>query len=169
MQIILLTLILIAIIIGLVVIGYIEVQRMKEVHTRFQIQMQMAEAQSSMTNPLKFDDVKKIVTDIIINLCIVEVVNNGYGSKTEAELSIIFEDILTKIASKTESYLSPELIRQWEKFATEEYRTEFIIFTTKTAFLTQLTQSHQRLGNPAELPRKKPIPTKKPVDRADKK
>lgn len=161
MQNVLLVLILLVTIAGFIILGIMEWQRVKDNSTKFQIQMQMAEAQASMANPLKFDDVKKIVTDIIINLCIVEVVNNGYGSKTEAELSIIFEDVLTKIAAKTESYLSKELIRQWEKFATEEYRTEFIIFTTKTAFLTQLTQSHQRLGNPAERSLKKPIPTKK--------
>ena len=156
MQNVLLVLILLVVIAGFVILGIMEWQRVKDNSTKFQIQMQMAEAQASMSNPLKFDDV-----NIIINLCIVEVVNNGYGSKTEAELSIIFEDVLTKIAAKTESYLSKELIRQWEKFATEEYRTEFIIFTTKTAFLTQLTQSHQRLGNPAERSLKKPIPTKK--------
>ena len=161
MQNVLLVLILLTVIAGFIILGIMEWQRIKDNSTKFQIQMQMAEAQASMTNPLKFDDVKKIVTDIIINLCIVEVVNNGYGSKTEAELSIIFEDVLTKIAAKTESYLSKEIIRQWEKFATEEYRTEFIIFTTKTAFLTQLTQSHQRLGNPVERSLKKPIPTKK--------
>ena len=64
MQNVLLVLIFLTIIAGFIILGIMEWQRVKDNSTKFQIQMQMAEAQASMTNPLKFDDVKKIVTDI---------------------------------------------------------------------------------------------------------
>ena len=44
---------------------------------QFIIQMKMSEAHASVTNPLKFDEIKKIIEDIIINQCILEISNNG--------------------------------------------------------------------------------------------
>lgn len=110
----------------------------KRLTAQFTLQLKMAEAQASMANPLKFDEIKKIVQDIIINQCIMEISNNGYAGKTDEEMSLIINDIILNISTLTEQSLSPELIRQWEKFATEEYRTRFIIFTVRTAFITQL-------------------------------
>ena len=110
----------------------------KRLSAQFTIQLKMAEAQTSMANPLKFDEIKKIVQDIIINQCIMEIANNGYASKTDEEMSLIINDIILNISTLTEQSLSPELIRQWEKFSTEEYRTRFIIFTVRTAFISQL-------------------------------
>ena len=107
---------------------------------QFIIQMKMSEAQASMTNPLKFDDIKKIIEDIIINQCIMEISNNGYGEKTDEEMSLIITDIILNISTLTEQSLSKELIRQWEKFSTEEYRTRFIIFTVRAALMTQLNR-----------------------------
>ena len=107
---------------------------------QFIIQMKMSEAQASMTNPLKFDEVKKIIEDIIINQCIMEISNNGYGEKTDEEMSLIITDIILNISTLTEQSLSKELIRQWEKFSTEEYRTRFIIFTVRAALMTQLNR-----------------------------
>ena len=110
----------------------------KRLSAQFTIQLKMAEAQTSMANPLKFDEIKKIVQDIIINQCIMEIANNGYAKKTDEEMSLIINDIILNISTLTEQSLSPELIRQWEKFSTEEYRTRFIIFTVRTAFISQL-------------------------------
>ena len=107
---------------------------------QFIIQMKMSEAQASMTNPLKFDEIKKIIEDIIINQCIMEISNNGYGEKTDEEMSLIITDIILNISTLTEQSLSKELIRQWEKFSTEEYRTRFIIFTVRAALMTQLNR-----------------------------
>lgn len=110
----------------------------RRLSAQFTLQLKMAEAQTSMANPLKFDEIKKIVQDIIINQCIMEIANNGYASKTDEEMSLIINDIILNISTLTEQSLSPELIRQWEKFSTEEYRTRFIIFTVRTAFISQL-------------------------------
>lgn len=110
----------------------------KRLSAQFTLQLKMAEAQTSMANPLKFDEIKKIVQDIIINQCIMEIANNGYAKKTDEEMSLIINDIILNISTLTEQSLSPELIRQWEKFSTEEYRTRFIIFTVRTAFISQL-------------------------------
>lgn len=110
----------------------------KRLSAQFTLQLKMTEAQTSMANPLKFDEIKKIVQDIIINQCIMEIANNGYASKTDEEMSLIINDIILNISTLTEQSLSPELIRQWEKFSTEEYRTRFIIFTVRTAFISQL-------------------------------
>ena len=107
---------------------------------QFIIQMKMSEAQASMTNPLKFDEIKKIIEDIIINQCIMEISNNGYGEKTDEEMSLIITDIILNISTLTEQSLSKELIRQWEKFSTEEYRTRFIIFTVRAALMSQLNR-----------------------------
>lgn len=107
---------------------------------QFIIQMKMSEAQASMTNPLKFDEIKKIIEDIIINQCIMEISNNGYGEKTDEEMSLIIADIILNISTLTEQSLSKELIRQWEKFSTEEYRTRFIIFTVRAALMSQLNR-----------------------------
>lgn len=110
----------------------------RRLSAQFTLQLKMAEAQTSMANPLKFDEIKKIVQDIIINQCIMEIANNGYAKKTDEEMSLIINDIILNISTLTEQSLSPELIRQWEKFSTEEYRTRFIIFTVRTAFISQL-------------------------------
>ena len=110
----------------------------RRLSAQFTLQLKMAEAQTSMANPLKFDEIKKIVQDIIINQCIMEIANNGYAKKTDEEMSLIINDIILNISTLTEQSLSPELIRQWEKFSTEEYRTRFIIFTVLTAFISQL-------------------------------
>ena len=110
----------------------------RRLSAQFTLQLKMTEAQTSMANPLKFDEIKKIVQDIIINQCIMEIANNGYASKTDEEMSLIINDIILNISTLTEQSLSPELIRQWEKFSTEEYRTRFIIFTVRTAFISQL-------------------------------
>ena len=110
----------------------------RRLSAQFTLQLKMAEAQTSMANPLKFDEIKKIVQDIIINHCIMEIANNGYAKKTDEEMSLIINDIILNISTLTEQSLSPELIRQWEKFSTEEYRTRFIIFTVRTAFISQL-------------------------------
>lgn len=110
----------------------------RRLSAQFTLQLKMIEAQTSMANPLKFDEIKKIVQDIIINQCIMEIANNGYASKTDEEMSLIINDIILNISTLTEQSLSPELIRQWEKFSTEEYRTRFIIFTVRTAFISQL-------------------------------
>lgn len=110
----------------------------RRLSAQFTLQLKMAEAQTSMANPLKFDEIKRIVQDIIINQCIMEIANNGYAKKTDEEMSLIINDIILNISTLTEQSLSPELIRQWEKFSTEEYRTRFIIFTVRTAFISQL-------------------------------
>lgn len=110
----------------------------RRLSAQFTLQLKMAEAQTSMANPLKFDEIKKIVQDIIINQCIMEIANNGYAKRTDEEMSLIINDIILNISTLTEQSLSPELIRQWEKFSTEEYRTRFIIFTVRTAFISQL-------------------------------
>lgn len=110
----------------------------RRLSAQFTLQLKMAETQTSMANPLKFDEIKKIVQDIIINQCIMEIANNGYAKRTDEEMSLIINDIILNISTLTEQSLSPELIRQWEKFSTEEYRTRFIIFTVRTAFISQL-------------------------------
>ena len=110
----------------------------RRLSAQFTLQLKMAEAQTSMANPLKFDEIKKIVQDIIINQCIMEIATNGYAKKTDEEMSLIINDIILNISTLTEQSLSPELIRQWEKFSTEEYRTRFIIFTVRTAVISQL-------------------------------
>ena len=69
-----------------------------------------------------------------------EITNNGYDSKQEDALSVIIDDIILDISTKVELYLSKELIRQWEKFTTEEYRTRYIIFTAKVVFFNQLSK-----------------------------
>ena len=107
---------------------------------RFRLQLDMAEAQSSMTNPLTFDAIRDIVQNVIVNVCIMEITNNGYDSKQEDALSVIIDDIILDISTKVELYLSKELIRQWEKFTTEEYRTRYIIFTAKVVFFNQLSK-----------------------------
>ena len=112
----------------------------KRLSAQFTLQLKMTEAQTSMANPLKFDEIKKIVQDIIINQCIMEIANNGYASKTDEEMSLIITDIILNISTLTEQSLSKELIRQWEKFSTEEYRTRFIIFTVRAALMTQLNR-----------------------------
>lgn len=111
----------------------------------FDVNMKMAEAQASAANPLKFDDIKRIIEGIIINTSIMEIILNGYAKLTSAELSLLYDDIVEDIAVKTENYLSPELIRQWEKFASEEYRTKFIIFTVRVSFLAQCRSEASKL------------------------
>ena len=84
----------------------------RRLSAQFTLQLKMAEAQTSMANPLKFDEIKKIVQDIIINQCIMEIANNGYAKKTDEEMSLIINDIILNISTLTEQSLSPELIRQ---------------------------------------------------------
>ena len=69
-----------------------------------------------------------------------QIANNGYGEKTDEEMSLIITDIILNISTLTEQSLSKELIRQWEKFSTEEYRTRFIIFTVRAALMSQLNR-----------------------------
>lgn len=131
------TLLAVVIIFGLVISWSIY----KDVMTRkqnFEIQVAMAKAQESMKNPLTFDEIKRIVESIIVNLCIVEVTTNGYWRMSDEELSIHFEKILLDIATTTESYLSGEIIRQWEKFTTVDYRTRYIIFTAREVLMLQI-------------------------------
>lgn len=124
----------------------------------FEIQIAMAKAQESMKNPLTFDEIKRIVESIIVNLCIVEVTTNGYWRMSDEELSIHFEKILLDIATTTESYLSGEIIRQWEKFTTVDYRTRYIIFTVREVLMLQINNT-----------RTKNIPVKiKPVSQRQK-
>lgn len=133
-------LLVIVIILGLVIFWSIY----KDAMTRkqnFEIQIAMAKAQESMKNPLTFDDIKRIIESIIVNLCIVEVTTNGYWRMSDEELSIHFEKILLDIATTTESYLSAEIIRQWEKFTTVDYRTRYIIFTAREVLMLQINNA----------------------------
>ena len=132
--------------IALAIVGAIKNESQRLDH-QFMYQLKMAEAQASASNPMTFDTIKKIVTDIIVNQCIVEVANNGYQEKTDEELSLVINDIILDIATKTEQALAPELIRQWEKFCTEDYRTRFIIFTVKTSLFAQLSSRTVRSLN----------------------
>lgn len=151
------TLLVVVIIFGLVIFWSIY----KDAMTRkqnFEIQIAMAKAQESMKNPLTFDEIKRIVESIIVNLCIVEVTTNGYWRMSDEELSIHFEKILLDIATTTESYLSGEIIRQWEKFTTVDYRTRYIIFTVREVLMLQINNT-----------RTKNIPVKiKPVSQRQK-
>lgn len=137
------TLLAAVIILGLVIYWSIY----KDAMTRkqnFEIQIAMAKAQESMKNPLTFDEIKRIVESIIVNLCIVEVTTNGYWRMSDEELSIHFEKILLDIATTTESYLSGEIIRQWEKFTTVDYRTRYIIFTVREVLMLQINNTRAK-------------------------
>lgn len=137
------TLLVVVIIFGLVIFWSIY----KDAMTRkqnFEIQIAMAKAQESMKNPLTFDEIKRIVESIIVNLCIVEVTTNGYWRMSDEELSIHFEKILLDIATTTESYLSGEIIRQWEKFTTVDYRTRYIIFTVREVLMLQINNTRTK-------------------------
>ena len=117
----------------------------KQKEAMFEINMKMAEAQASAANPLKFDEIKRIIEGIIINTTIMEIILNGYAKMTSEELSLLYDNIVEDISIKTEQSLSPELIRQWEKFASEDYRTKFIVFTVRVSFMAQCQSEQAKL------------------------
>lgn len=133
-------------------------------HTRNQqhvheFNMAMAEATASATNPLKYEDIVKIAEGVIVNLCVMDTIMNGYGNFTKENLSLILDDIIEDIAVRSEQGLSKEFIRQWEKFVTPEYRTEWILFKVRTSILYQINNAALQLKNNASAMNQRPIGT----------
>lgn len=108
--------------------------------------MAMAEATASTTNPLKYDDIVKIVEGVIANICVMDTIMNGYASFPKDKLSLVLDDIVEDIAIRSERSLSKEILRQWEKFVTPEYRTEWIIFKVRTSILYHINREASRLA-----------------------
>lgn len=107
---------------------------------QFELQIKMAEAQTSMTNPMNFDDIEKLINGLVMRETRLYLQQGGYFNKTSEELSLLLETFITEISTNVHMDLSKEIIRQWNKFSTEEYMVKFIINSTKTAVILVLEE-----------------------------
>lgn len=137
MQILVLNIELLAIFITLIYIIYRDSTVRKN---QFELQIKMAEAQTSMTNPMNFDDIEKLINGLVMRETRLYIQQGGYFNKTSEELSLLLETFITEISTNVHVDLSKEIIRQWNKFSTEEYMVKFIINSTKTAVILVLEE-----------------------------
>lgn len=109
---------------------------------RFELQMEASKAQSSMTNPLKFEDCRTIINGIVNFYCIMEDIKHGYYKKTPEEFSLVMDRVITQVALQARMALSDELVRQFGKFATitgeDNYLDAYILNTTKIALMDEI-------------------------------
>ena len=117
---------------------------------RFDIQMQISQAQSLMTNPLSLEDCKSIVNQIIQFYCIIENVNKGYFNLTSEYFSTIMDKVIIEIATNSKMALSQEVIRQFGKFVTidgdDNYLDFYIFHTTKIILLDEIRNRKMVVG-----------------------
>lgn len=146
-------------IIVLIIGGILELTRRiidnqaKAQREQYNTNLMMAEATASATNPLKYEDIVKIVEGVIANICIMDTIMNGYATYPKDSLSLVLDDIVADISVRTEQSLSKELLRQWEKFVTPEYRTEWVVFKVRSSILYQINNEAARLTKESQSPR----------------
>lgn len=92
----------------------------------FDIQMEMAQAQQSMTRELPWSELKKII-DEIVNFTVPNyIITNGIKKMNEDELTLNWTMMLNELCSDIELSISNEIKRQILKTITVEYLTKYI-------------------------------------------
>ena len=92
----------------------------------FELQIQMAAGQQMMQKDLSWEDLKKIINDIISFIVVSFITNNGLMALSKEELSLSWIGIINELCTKVDMSISPEIKRQAYKSITEEYFVKFI-------------------------------------------
>lgn len=120
---------------------------------RFELQLALADAQKSMTSPLKFEDCRGVINNIINFYCVSEDVNRGYWKKTPEEFSLEIDTTVVHIAMLTRMAVSQEVIRQFGKFATNDgddnYLDYYILNTVKIILIDEIN-NRRKIGKELE-------------------
>ena len=93
---------------------------------QFELQIEMAQAQQSMTKDLPWKDLKKIVDEIISFTVINYMINNGIFNMKKTELTLNWTTILNEVCAEVDLSLSDEIKRQILKTITREYMVKYI-------------------------------------------
>lgn len=92
----------------------------------FDIQIEMAQGQQSMTKELPWSELRKIVDEIVNFTVSNYIVTNGIAKMKSDELTLNWTMILNEVCSEVELSLSDEIKRQILKTITLEYMTKYI-------------------------------------------
>lgn len=113
----------------------------------FDIQIEMAQAQQVMTKDLPWEDLKKIINDIISFSVSRYIMNNSLNNIKNDELSLMWPMILSDLCPRIETSLSTEIKRQALKYISEDYFTRFIKNSVEIVIVYQLENNKENKIN----------------------
>lgn len=113
----------------------------------FDIQIEMAKAQQSMTKDMTWTEIKTIINDIISFSVSKYIMNNGLHNMNNEELSLSWTMILGELCPMVETSLSDEIKRQAMKHISLDYFTRFIKNSVEIVIVYQLETNKENKVN----------------------
>jgi hypothetical protein len=113
----------------------------------FDIQIEMAQAQQMMTKDMSWDDIRKILNDLISFTVSNYIINNGLMKMKDDELSVVWTMILGDICTKVDIALSDEIKRQAQKTVTLDYFHQYVKNSVQITIVYQLENNKSNSVN----------------------
>lgn len=98
----------------------------------FDTQIAMAQAQQAMTKDLEWEQIKKIINEVLEFVITNYILVESISKLTDTEFNLQMAQILSDICTKTDLFISDEIKRQFNKYTTDEY---FKYYMTNSARL----------------------------------
>lgn len=113
----------------------------------FELQIEMAKGQAALTKDLTWDELKKIINDIISFRVSNYIMTNHLMGMKNDELSIMWTAMMGELCTLIEMSLSEEIKRQSFKFVTKKYFTQFVKNSVEITLVYQLETNRENPVN----------------------
>lgn len=141
----------IVIAVGLILLVGVVVYQIKvDWYTRsktFEVQIEMAQAQQLMVKDLSWEELKKIINDVISFTVSSYIITNNLRRMNDQELSVMWTVILRDLCTNVEISLGEDIKRQAFKIITKDYFTQFIKNSVEIVIVYQLENNKENRYN----------------------